>query len=106
MGLFPRPCLDCGGLTSGGSRCTTHQSLRQKRLDELRKGKREHYKGDYTKRAKLVRESAELCWICGGGYRPDDAWTADHYYPGDPYSPLLPAHKSCNSRRGNRPPSK
>jgi hypothetical protein len=103
MGGFRKPCLDCGGLTDGGSRCEVHQAVRQKRLDEMRKGKREHYKGDYAKRAKLVRDTAELCWLCGDGYRPNDPWQADHYYPGDPMSPLLPAHRSCNLRRNNKP---
>lgn len=102
--MFKKPCLDCGRLTEGGSRCPTHQSMKQKRLDEMRKGKRQHYSGDYKKRAKIVRDNAEYCWICGDGYRDNDPFTADHYFPGDQTSPLLPAHRSCNSRRRNLPP--
>jgi hypothetical protein len=63
---------------------------------------RTHYKGDYQKRARQVRELADRCWLCGEGARIDDPWTADHVVPSHPDSPLLPAHRSCNSRRGNR----
>jgi hypothetical protein len=100
--MFNRPCLDCGVLTNKSNRCELHQAQYQARLDAKKIGKREHYKGDYAKRAKIVRDSAVQCWICKEGYRAHDPWTADHYYAGDPSSPLLPAHRSCNSRRGNR----
>lgn len=96
---FPIPCLDCGVLTTYANRCEKHHS-EYIAIKEARKD-RSHYSGDYRKRAKQVRDSAEICWICNEGYRPNDPWTADHYYAGDPNSPLLPAHRSCNSRRGN-----
>jgi hypothetical protein len=67
-----------------------------------REPRRQHYKGDYPKRAALVRATATHCWICGGTARADDPWTADHIIAGDPQSPLLAAHRSCNSSRGNR----
>lgn len=35
-----------------------------------------------------------------GGPRRGDPWEADHVAAGDPDSPLLPAHRSCNRRRG------
>ena len=101
---FKRPCLDCGVLTDKGNRCPTHQGIYQAKLDERRKPNRKHYSGDYYKRSKQVRESATVCWICKQGYKQDDPFTADHYLPGIPESPLLPAHRSCNSRRGNKPP--
>jgi len=100
--MFNRPCLDCGVLTNKSNRCELHQAQYQARLDAKKIGKREHYKGDYAKRAKIVRDSAVQCWICKEGYRGNDPWTADHYTAGDPSSVLLPAHRSCNSRRGNR----
>jgi len=103
--VFKRPCLDCGVLVDKGNRCPTHASQYQAKLDARRKGKRKHYSGDYKKRAKQVRDTAEICWLCGEGDRPNDMWTADHYFPGIPDSPLLPAHKSCNSKRGNKPPT-
>lgn len=64
---------------------------------------RPHYKGSYAKQAKQVRDTATVCWLCGLGRKTDDPFTADHYYPGDPTSPLIAAHRSCNSRRGNTP---
>ncbi|WP_372345524.1 HNH endonuclease [Streptomyces sp. KL116D] len=66
--------------------------------------------------AQLKSESLPICWICG--YDIDmtlphlhpRAWTAEHVQPlsagGDPYDPdnLRPAHRGCNSRKGNGPP--
>ena len=101
---FPRPCLDCGTLTDKGNRCVTHATAYQQRIDERRKPKRNHYSGTYRARAKQVRDTAQVCWICKQGPIPNDPWTADHYYPGLPDSPLLPAHRSCNSRRKNQDP--
>ena len=100
---FPRPCLDCGALTSKGNRCQPHQTAYQARLDTRRKPNRKHYSNDYKKRAKQVRESAQQCWICKEGYKPNDPFTADHLLPSDPNSPLAAAHRSCNSRRQNKP---
>ena len=42
-----------------------------------------------------------VCWLCHEPARMGDPWTADHVTPGDPDSILLPAHRSCNSRRGD-----
>lgn len=97
-----RPCIDCGALTAKGSRCPTCQSRLNMRMDAARQGKREHYSGDYQRRAKAVRENAVACYWCGDGYRPADPWQADHLTPGDPGSVLVPAHRSCNVSRSNR----
>jgi len=59
------------------------------------------YTAQYRKQALEVRANATTCWICDQGPKPDDPWTADHVDAGQPTSPLLPAHRSCNSRRGN-----
>ena len=101
---FNRPCLDCGVLTNKSNRCPTHDKLHKDKWNNRTKPFRKHYSGDYYKRARLVRQNAVVCWICKQGYKPDDMWTADHVFPGVEDSPLLPAHKSCNSRRGNKPP--
>ena len=101
---FPRPCLDCGALTKNTTRCDLHQSEYRAKIDARRQPYRTHYKGNYSKRSKEVRANAEICWICKEGRRTDDPFTADHYFPGIPNSPLLPAHRSCNSRRKNTPP--
>ena len=89
-----RPCIDCRQLTTSITRCPTCEGKRQ----AIRNASREHYKGDYPERARLVRETATHCWICGEGPRLDDPWTADHVFgPDDPT--LAPAHRSCNSSR-------
>jgi len=94
-----RACIEpgCPNLTTA-TRCTPHQKAYKQR----RYRASPHYQGDYDARAKVVRDTAERCWLCGEGPRADDPWTADHVYPGQPDSPLAPAHRSCNSRRGNR----
>ena len=97
MSSIKRPCLDCRELTGNKSRCDACESRRESR----RNASRPHYAGDYAKRAALVRSSAVTCWICGKPSIEGDPWTADHVLPGDPNSPLLAAHRSCNSRRGD-----
>lgn len=106
MTKFPKPCLDCGVLTSGGNRCDTHQ----RRIDELAELRRalvkktlNTYGGDYRRRAKQVRDTAVVCHLCGEGARVGDPWEADHLIPSDPNSGLAAAHRSCNQRRGNKP---
>ena len=92
-------CLDCRTIQSNGSRCAKCQARR----DGIRSASRPHYNGSYRRRAAQVRDEAQFCWLCGEGERAHDPWTADHVVAGDPDSILLPAHRSCNSRRGNRP---
>lgn len=86
-----------------GNRCPPHQAQYQSKMANRPKPFRAHYAGDYSKRAKAVRDGAIVCWICHQGFTQNDPPTADHYYPSIPNSPLLPAHRSCNSRRGNSP---
>lgn len=100
--VIPKPCLICGILTIRGSRCPTHRSQLQKETDQRRKEKRNHYKGSYQSRAKKVREEAVTCHICNEGYKFNDPFQADHLIPGVGESPLLPAHRSCNIRKGNK----
>lgn len=104
---FRRPCLDCGQLAYG-NRCETHQTEWNRKhrtpdTPERKAKKRLYYNSDYRKRAKFVRDNAVLCHLCGEGYRPGDPWQADHLQPGNPHSPLAPAHRSCNAKRGNKP---
>jgi hypothetical protein len=101
-----RRCLDCGNVTTNGTRCETcHTELRRARERGRHRPPRirPHYAGDYQRRARFVRQNATVCWICLQGPRPNDPWTADHLTPGDPKSVLLPAHRSCNSRRQDKP---
>ena len=95
-----RPCLNCRNLTTNATRCTRCQTIW---YQQHPKPDRPHYKGDYRKRAKQIRDNAIACWICGEGKRPNDPFTADHLIPADPNSPLAAAHRSCNSRRQNKP---
>jgi len=87
----PKACLTCNMITYNGTRCKDCT----KRKDSL-------YDNAYRKRAKTVRDNAIKCWICGGMARSEDPWTADHLIPSDKHSVLMAAHRSCNSRRGNK----
>lgn len=105
---FPKPCLDCGQLTDGGSRCQVHQEARDARRTAVRTAKtkerkKDYYDADYRKRAKAIRDTAVACHICGDGFRFDDPFQADHVIPGD-RTLLAPAHRSCNARKGDRSP--
>lgn len=104
-----RPCLDCGTLAQG-SRCETHEKARKQlkyrhESPERKAKKRKLYNTQYQKVAKAVREGAYLCHICGQGGRAGDPFEADHLFPGEITSPLLPAHRSCNRAKGNKPPT-
>ena len=95
-------CLGCGTLTANGARCEACASRRE----AARAQRRSHYRGDYKRRAAAVRRAANAdpsvrCWLCGELARGDDPWTADHVDAGNEDSPLMPAHASCNSRRGD-----
>jgi hypothetical protein len=84
------------------SRCEQCTFKNNQQVERQRPARnRDHYSGDYAKRAKAVRDVATICWLCGEGAKLDDPWQADHYFPGDPASPLLPAHRSCNVKRSN-----
>jgi hypothetical protein len=91
-------CVDCKRISTRQTRCEQCERLR----NQHRNASRTHLQGSYKREAKLVRESATHCWLCGEGHRADDPFTADHVVPSDPRSALLPAHRSCNSRRGRR----
>lgn len=106
MGKFRQPCLDCGALTSGGSRCDVCQHKKDLIHDEKRAARKKatgQYAGKYRVKAKIVRETAVTCWICGQGAIPGDPWQADHLNPGEHGNKaiLLPAHASCNRKRSN-----
>jgi rubredoxin len=64
------------------------------------------YGGDYAKQAAEVRATTHVCWLCGEGWRANDPWQADHVDPGNPFSQLLGAHRSCNIGRANKGRSK
>ena len=98
---FPIPCLDCGRLHTRAVYCEIHERPTL-------------YRGRYRQEAAYIRATAITCHICGAGADATDPWTADHVLPfawtgvqdavlpGDPDSPLQAAHRSCNSRRGDK----
>ena len=106
MTRFPKPCLDCGQLTTGGNRCDDHQNL-VKQLHEIKRANVKRatgqYSGSYRARAAQVRATAITCWICGEAARADDPWQADHVNPGEngDVAELRAAHGSCNRKRSN-----
>ena len=105
MADIKKPCIVCGLLVIGASRCRVHQ-LAVDNARWRRRGPKAHYQGTYRARAAKVRASATHCWICGDTAREGDPWAADHVTPGDPASELRPAHRSCNGRRGNGRPTR
>lgn len=56
-----------------------------------------------TKKAQF--DESVVCHLCGKREPPpwlDGTWTADHVTPGKQGARLKPAHRGCNSARGNR----
>ena len=99
MSGVPKPCLGCGAL-SPATRCDNCAKAKAREWDQRRDpAKRQHYTGNYKRKAKEVREAPGNCWLCHEGERLGDPWQADHVVPGDPNSLLLKAHRSCNIKR-------
>ena len=114
MKRFPRPCIDCGVLTTNTSRCPTHevanQTKRQLRQDSnierrIKKARLYGASGQvsYKTKAKALRESNTHCYLCLKPKTETNRLEADHIYPSlFDQSPLLPAHRSCNNQKGNK----
>lgn len=100
-----RPCMDCQRLIpkmfNRCEACAENKRARDTLRERLRVRERPHYEGNYRKRAKAVRDAAEVCWICNEPARPNDPFQADHVVPRDtdPETLLLPVHRSCNVYR-------
>lgn len=77
---------------------------------DRRENRPHHHTPESRKRMRAVvgRANADPsteCWLCESRYAPpgyDPTFTADHAEAGDPESDLYPAHRGCNSARGNR----
>ncbi len=104
---FQRPCLECQKLhTDYGDYCAACRREVKRRIENnpnRRIRKQALYTSAYRKAAKLIKETATHCHICKQPFESRADITADHIIAGDADSPLLPAHKTCNSRRGNTP---
>jgi ribosomal protein S14 len=92
-----RACIICGRPTSG-ARCPAHTVARPSFRER-------GYDGEYDRNRRALLATATACWICGQPARPGDPLTADHIIPrsqggGSSLGNLAPAHRSCNSRRG------
>lgn len=103
---FNKPCLNCGelGLNNYCDVCAK-AIARRRDADPIRVARKKTLYGpNYRRLAPIVKANATQCHICGEGYKPGDPWEADHIDPtlGD-NSPLAPAHRGCNQRRGNKP---
>ena len=66
-----------------------------------------HHMGSHQVTARRVTQAANAdpttrCRRCGGLARQGDPWEAGHLRDGDPTSPLLPEHRSCNRAAGAR----
>ena len=105
---FPKPCIRCGTL-SVNNLCDFHMAqmkAKDNARGNARKARTNQYGGAYKKLAQIIRQTAEVCHICGQGYRPNDPFEADHLTPGIEVvslGQLAPAHRSCNIARGNKP---
>ena len=108
MKRLPRPCLDCGVLTTNTSRCDSHQQARELqqalRQDPKRKEKKARlYNSHYQGVAKAIRAIATNCYLCLEPFTLHNRVQVDHLYPSRfELSPLLPACERCNRRKGNR----
>lgn len=108
--LLPRSCTLCGAPgVSDGNYCDACETdlERQRSATRETSGARDHYHGDFQTRAEKIRRGAYAnngpCWFqCGRGTAKGDPWQAHHIRPGDPTSPLAPAHRSCNIADENR----
>jgi hypothetical protein len=107
---FQRPCLQCNTLhRDPGDYCVScrkkKEALREADPNRVAR-KRLLYGADYQlRRKKMIQETLErnlFCHLCEKPFERVADITADHLYPGNPNSPLYPAHLSCNSRRGNK----
>lgn len=107
---FNKPCLVCGVL-SRGTRCPEHQAELNRKKEQHRvetperKAKKRllYNNPQYQAARKQLLATATHCHICKKAFTPSDKIEADHLIPGHPMSPLAPAHRLCNQRRGNKP---
>ena len=99
---FNSPCLKCGTLVRGSSYCGGCRPIRVDSPERKAK-KRELYNADYRKLRKQIKSQATHCHLCGQAFEYGDSIEADHLIAGQPDSPLAPAHRECNRKRGNKP---
>ena len=101
---FPKPCMKCGRIGEPGyAYCPPHDAERMKVIND-RKNQRTLYRSpDYRRARQHIKDTATHCHLCGKAFTDRKEITADHIIAGEPNSPLAPAHRTCNSSRGNKP---
>lgn len=99
-----RPCLDCGRVTTNGSRCVTHQAeLLRWRSSSRGTRQQQGYGADWQRtRLTILNRDGWICGYCGRA-----ANTVDHRTPKsrggtDDESNLIAACRSCNSSKRDR----
>lgn len=95
--MIRRPCLACGVLTTGESRCVRCEAAH----DAVhRRYKAERYNATYRRLravwAPRVAAGGVLCSRCCLPLPPADGWDLDHH----PERGLWPAHPVCNRGAG------
>lgn len=105
-------CLDCRALFTvepGGSasRCPPCQAGVTTRMNSRPKANTtaRGLGAAHRAKAKAVVEAAQVCALCGMPPTPGDPLTAHHTQArakGGQDSPMVAAHRSCNSRVGDR----
>ena len=101
---FRKPCLKCGKLGEPGiAYCTLHETERIKRINDAKNARPLYRSAAYRQARKIIKDTATHCHLCGQAFTNREEITADHIIAGNPASPLAPAHRSCNSSRGNKP---
>jgi 5-methylcytosine-specific restriction endonuclease McrA len=96
--MLPRPCQDCGTITSS-TRCPRCQQSR----DRTRNRERTHYRGDWPALSRKLRvEWIERCgYVCPGWHTPAHPATdlvVDHVQPRS-RTQLAILCRTCNSRK-------
>jgi 5-methylcytosine-specific restriction protein A len=107
----------CNELVDRGTHCPacqaaldTARKTQQRAYDRTRNRpstSERGYGADYQRRRKQLLTTATSCWWCPEPFTEADPVTIDHVVPlhlggsNDP-SNLVPAHRSCNSRRGSQ----
>lgn len=110
---FATPCLICGKLARGSSRCPEHEAERNAKRNSRPDSpariekKRLLYNTAYRKKAKEIRDLVmrygATCYLCEKPIEPGSPVHVDHVFPElANASPLAPTHSFCNESKGNK----
>ena len=101
-----KPCIDCGALVRGASRCPSHQLQTNRRIEKARGTRQERgYGAEWMRlRARALR-AQPWCGDCMTEGRPDNPLTGDHIVPLSAGGRNEPGNirilcRRCNSARG------